>query len=381
MKKKYILLIPGLLLGAGAAAYFGLGLHTAPRIAPGSVPDPGANRAPPRHITQAAVLTITEWYEAVGTVRPRTETRIEAQVTAQIKEVHARPGSKVTKGQMLVTLDNRGFLSRLDQAKEGLKTAIAGKKQADQAVLSARASFNQAESDFKRIQTYFRSQAATSQDLERAESAYLQAKAEVQRSLEALAGAEARIRQAQEVVREAEIALGYTQIRAPEEGEVLNRLVEPGDMALPGKPLMLLQTRGTLRIEAHVREGLIQKIRPGVELEASIDTLGLRVPVTVQEIVPYADPQTRTFLVKAALPPAEGLYPGMFGKLLIPADQHPVVAAPQRAVRKVGQLELVTVKAEGGWETRYVKTGRSIDSDLVEILSGLDGNETIVLEG
>ena len=103
--------------------------------------------------------------------------------------------------------------------------------------------------------------------------------------------------------------------------------------------------------------------------------------MTVEEIVPYADPQTRTFLVKAALPAMDGLYPGMFGRLRIPVQERQVVAAPKAAIRRVGQLELVTVKENGGWKQRFVKTGNAVDASLVEVLSGLNGNEIVAIEG
>ncbi len=325
-----------------------------------------------------SVENITEWYEAVGTVRPRTETRIEARVTAQVTDVKVGPGNKVQKDDILLTIDNRQFLSRLDQARQALKSAIAAKEQAKQAVIGAQAAFAQAEAAFHRTKTYFQSQAATSSDLENAESAYLQAKAGVTKAREGLSGAEAGIRQAEEVVKEAEIALGYTIIRAPEAGEVLKRLVEPGDMALPGKPLIMLQTSGFLRLEAYVREGLIKLIAPGRKLSASIDTLDITTDAVVEEIVPYADPQTRTFLVKAAIPQITGLYPGMYGKLLIPIKEQPAVLIPRKAVRQVGQLELVKVREGNSWKTRFVKTGKTI-GDKVEILSGLTGDEIIGL--
>jgi multidrug efflux pump subunit AcrA (membrane-fusion protein) len=105
-------------------------------------------------------------------------------------------------------------------------------------------------------------------------------------------------------------------------------------------------------------------------------TLNQRVDATVEEIIPYADPQTRTFLVKAALPTLQGLYPGMFGKLLIPVEEHKVVLVPRVAVRRVGQLELIYVKEDEAWHTRYIKTGQAHDTH-VEVLSGLAGGETI----
>ena len=163
---------------------------------------------------------------------------------------------------------------------------------------------------------------------------------------------------------------------APETGEVLKRLVEPGDLALPGKPLLVLQTAGAYRLEAHVREGLISRVRLGMKLPATITTLQKEVQTEVEEIIPYADPQTRTFLVKAALPPIGGLYPGMFGKLRIPVLTEKVVIIPENALKKVGQLELVTVKEGDRWDRRYVKTGRRIGQHI-EVLSGLNGDETI----
>jgi len=348
------------------------------KIQPGKTePRAGLEEAPAK-TARAQVELVRRWFEASGTVRPRTESRIESQVTAQVVAVAVRPGSRVTKGQVLVSLDNRQLQSRLDQARQGLKSAQAARKQARQAVISAQAAYDQAQANFKRTRTYFESKAATQQELEKAQSLYSQAKAGLARAQEAYAGTQAGIKQAEEVVREAEIAMGYTRIVAPETGEVLKRLVEPGDLALPGKPLLVLQTAGAYRLEAHVREGLISRVRLGMQLPATIATLGKEVQTDVEEIIPYADPQTRTFLVKAALPPINDLYPGMFGKLRIPVQTENVVVIPASALRKVGQLELVTVKEGEHWTRRYIKTGRRLGNQI-EVLSGLKGDETVGL--
>jgi len=329
--------------------------------------------------TQTAMATVAEadqWYEAVGTVRPKTETRIEARVTGQVLDVHVSPGDQVPKGTLLVSLDSRQMTSRMEQAKQALKTAEAGREQARHTLEAARAGFKEAQANFNRVKSYFQSQAATAQDLEQAESIFRQAEAGVNRAEEGLAAASAGILQARAVVNESAILIEYARILAPEDGVVLKRFVEPGDLALPGKPLVALRTSGALRLEAYVREGLITRVMPGTSLEVDIDTLDLQVAASVEEIVPYADPNSRTFLVKAAMPPVEGLYPGMFGKLRIPVGRQRIVTVPESAVRRVGQLELVQVKVGDGWQTRHVKTGARI-GDAVEILSGLDGTETI----
>jgi len=377
VKKPMILISAGAVL---AAVVLGIWISGPDTIQPGVVSTSGHTIPTPEYTTTVQREVITEVYEAVGTVRPRTETRIEAQVTAQVVDVKVRPGNKVEKGQLLIRLDNRKLTSRLDQARQGLNSANAGKKQAQQAVAAAQAAFDQASSAYRRTEKYYQANAATKQDMEQAEAAYRQAEAGLARSKESTTAAVARTRQAQEVIREATIALGYTEILAPESGEVLRRMVEPGDLALPGKPLLFLQTEGTHRLEAEVREGLIDQVRMGDRLAVEIRAVGAVVDGTVEEIVPYADPQSRTFLVKVGLPPITGIYPGMFGKLRVPVGRRAAITVPAGAVRQVGQLELIRVKDGERWTERYIKTGRRFDGSI-EVLTGLDGGETIGTDG
>lgn len=346
------------------------------KIEPGTYKADAARNILPGKTAKAERKQVTQMYEAVGTVRPRTEFSIEARVAGQVLAVKVKPGDVVKKGSLIVSIDSRQLKSKMEQAKQALKTAEAGKAQAHQATVGAGAALKQASTEFKRIKTYFDSQAATAQDLEKAESAYLQAKAGFQRAKDGQKAAQAKTLQAEAVVREAAIVLGFTKIVAPEDGVVLKRFVEAGDLALPGKPLVALRTSGAFRLEAYVREGLITKGSPGSKLKVSIETLGKTVDALVEEIVPYADPSSRTFLVKASIPHIDGLYPGMFGKLLIPVKTRDVVVVPHDAVRQVGQLELLFVKQNEKWLSVYVKTGARIGQD-VEILSGLNGGETI----
>jgi len=179
-------------------------------------------------------------------------------------------------------------------------------------------------------------------------------------------------------VKQAAVDLGFSNITAPSTGEVIKRMVEPGDMAVPGKPLLVIRTQSGFRIEAHVREGLINTIRPNQTLQAEIPTLNAVCNAEVEEIIPYADPETRTFLVKASLPVIDGLYPGMYGKLLVPESSKKVILIPADAVVRTGQLELVMVKNNSSWRLRYVKTGKSRGT-MIEILSGISDKEIVGL--
>lgn len=325
---------------------------------------------------EAERTTVTEIYDAVGTVQPSTQARIEAQVSGQVNAVRVNAGDDVAAGQVLVVLDDRQMQARLSQARQSLKTAVSQREQARQAVHAAQAAFDEAQSAYNRVKNFFEARAATEQDLEQARSGYLQAKAALKRAEDGVSGTLAGIRMAEEMVAEAKIALGYTEIKAPSDGRLLKRLVDPGDLAMPGKPLLLLRTEGGLRLEAHVRESLIKSVQPGTQLRVELVTLGQTVDAKVEEVIPYADPRSRTFLVKAALPDIIGLYPGMYGKLKIPLKEIDLVLIPESAIAEIGQLELVMVKTPDGWKRQYIKTGKMYD-DKVEVLSGLSGGETL----
>jgi hypothetical protein len=135
----------------------------------------------------------------------------------------------------------------------------------------------------------------------------------------------------------------------------------------------------TLRLEASVRESVASKLVKGQPLLAEIDALKKRYPVVVDEIVPSADPGSRSFLVKVSLSDGAGLYPGMFGRLMIPIGQIEKLFIPSEAVTRVGQLDFVIVKTEQGAARRYVRLGRHSPDEGVEVISGLAAGDQIFI--
>ena len=346
-------------------------------IPPGKTGDTGVKGVAVRQTTGVESHVIARTQSAVGTIRPLTETRIESQVSGQVLNVDVTASERVTAGQLLVKLDSRQLTARLEQAKEGLSIAKNGVLQAQKAGEASQAGLDQARSAYLRTKTLFEKNVVPSQQLEIDRAAYLQAKARLERSKEEIQAARTGIRKAREVVTEAKIALEYAQIKSPAPGVVVERLVDPGDIAVPGKPLLIIQTSGSLRLEARVREGLIHKVIQGQTYDVEIQTPGKAISATIEEIAPYADPDTRTFLVKAALPETPGIFPGMFGRLIIPIDREKTLLIPREAVIRVGQLEMVNVKSkDGAFQPVYIKTGQIFD-EKIEVLAGLNGSETI----
>jgi RND family efflux transporter MFP subunit len=239
--------------------------------------------------------------------------------------------------------------------------------QAHQTVVAARARLQDAESDYERVQRILKADPGAI------------AKAEVDQAEVAVRTARAELKRARRQEDEARTALSYSTLRAPISGRVVDRYADAGDTARQGEPVLRMYDPLSLRLEANVRESIASTLRKDAALTVRVDALEKEFPATVDEIVPSADPGSRSFLVKAALPSERDLYPGMFGRLLIPVGTVERVYVPERAVTEVGQLTFLMVRTDRGPERRYVRLGFRSKEDLVEVISGLAPGEAVLL--
>ena len=332
--------------------------------------------------TGQTVLTIratpvAETYEAMGTIRPLTESDVHSQITAKVIEVLISAGDSVKQGELLIRLDNREVLNKLEQAKEGLAIAERGVKQVLKTDEELTAEYNQTESDYNRSAKLFKEGIHSRKEFDQAKTAYLKIKAQLGLSQQRVFSAKASLRQAEQIVHEAEIYAGYASILATDSGTIIRREVEPGDLATPSKTLLTIQTGSTLRLEAGVRESLISKVQIGMSLPVKIGSDNITLTGIVEEIEPYANAKTRSFLVKVGIPVTPGVFPGMFGRLLIPLDIQPAILIPAEAVTRIGQLESVNLLDGDTPKKIFVTTG-SLQNGKIEILSGLQDGDKIV---
>ncbi len=130
-----------------------------------------------------------------------------------------------------------------------------------------------------------------------------------------VAAAEQAVASARAEVARARAMLDETKIRAPFDGVIIRKDIETGDVTAPGEPLLVLEDHAVLRFRTNVKEQDIPRIEMGQAIIVIIDALGdLELDATITKIVPSGDLSTHEFLVEAALPPQDKLYPGMFGK-------------------------------------------------------------------
>ena len=290
---------------------------------------------------------------AAGTLRAKVETVISPLITARISSIAVWAGDEVEAGQVLVTLDSRELKARVDQVH--------------QAVVAAGARLKQTERDLARVKRIIRADPGAV------------SKAERDRVQTALTTVQAELMRLKRQEDEVGIALSYSKLAAPISGRIVERLGDPGDTAIQGEPLLRMYDPATLRLEANVRESVASKLAKDQHLTAEIDALKKKYSVVVDEIVPSADPGSRSFLVKVSLTEGTGLYPGMFGRLMIPIGKIERIYIPRKAVTHVGQLDFVIVDTKQGAVRRYVRLGESGPDDRIEVISGLTTGEIVLI--
>lgn len=288
---------------------------------------------------------------AVGTVRATSEATISSRLAARVVAVPLRAGQQVGKGDLLVQLDDSDLKARLQQVEAQVRAALATREQATR--------------EEARLRGLPERGAATQFEYDQAQARLQAAIAEVQR--------------AEQAVVEVRSLLEYATLRAPMSGIVVDKKVEIGDTVTPGQVLLTMYDPSKMQLEASVRESLAARLRVGQTIAVKLDALEHACDGTISEIVPRAEAASRSFLVKVTGPCPEGVYSGMFGRLLIPLDEEQVLLVPASAVRRVGQLQLVDVLRDGQLVRRSVRVGRSIEG-MLEIVSGLSEGERVALE-
>lgn len=292
--------------------------------------------------------------EAVGTLKASSRTVVSSKLLATIAEIRVTAGDQVEQGQELIRLDSKEYEARLDQAKRALEATTANREQAEKA--------------FQRATTLQKQNAVSRSEYDLA-----------QRDLQVATANESQAKQA---IQEAEAMLSYTTIKAAKNGRIVDRSAEPGDIARPGEPILVLYDATSLRLEAPVMEHLAVKLKVGDRLSVYVDALQREFEASIDEIVPQADAPSRSFLVKASLPKSEELYEGMFGRLRISAGERRHLCLATDAVIEVGQLEFVdVVLPDGNIERRLIKIGQLGMPGRQEVLSGVEAGERVVLHG
>jgi RND family efflux transporter MFP subunit len=325
---------------------------------------------PPETVRNISVLavrpaSVPDLLEAVGTVKAAQTSDLASQMMGNVIEVRVREGDRVQRGQVLALLDE-------SQPRAALERATAADLAAQQQLVAADSDLALTDATLKRYQNLYERKSVSPQEFD-------EVKARQQSALARREMAKAGQQQAKAVLAQARTSLEYTRIRAPFDGVVTERKADPGALASPGMAIFTVEDVRRYRLEATVSETDLRYVKNGQQVPITIDAMGdVEFKGKVVQIVPAANPASRSFLVKIELPPDPQLRSGLFGRGQFARGDRQALLIPRTAVVERGQLQGVFVLDQNQMATlRYITMGKR-SGGSIEVLAGVGGGERVV---
>jgi len=319
--------------------------------------DQAENRQPVKTVSDVRLVrvaqkSVTVFSEVAATVKAEDVAQLASRTTGLVRTVVVRAGDPVRAGQVLITIEAQDAAARAQAAAN--------------AVLSAQERLKLTDITWRRFQGLYARAAISRQEYDVAAANRQQAAAELAR--------------ARAQAEEARLVRDFDRIRAPFDGRVTRRLVDPGSLAAPTQVLLEVEAAGQRHVEAAINETFSARLRLGQSIDLVLGER--RLSGRILEINPAIDPATRTFSIKISLNQAP-LVPasGQFARVYLPQSRKLALVVPEQSLVRRGQLwGVYVVDHSGSLRYRLVRPGLAVDGGR-EILSGLRPGERIAASG
>jgi len=351
-----------------------------------------AGRSAPIGISTAPVqhISIQRTVDLAGTLISPDQAKVSAEAAGVVQSVSVKLGDNVTRGQELVRLAPRELELSLERAQSALRQTEAQLGMSDEGsqplpddriatIRTAAASLDDARTQNQRAEQLSARGLLAGAEVEATRTKLKVAEAEYESAIETVRSLKASLQDRRAAYELAQKKLNDAVIRAPIDGAVSERLVQPGEFIKEDTPVITLVQMDPLKVSTAAQEKYAGVIKPGMPIEFNVESYpGDTFHGRIVSVSPAVDQATRTFAVEAELPNADRrLKPGFFtkGVILTHVDTS-VIAAPEDAVSTLAGVSTVFVVEDGKVRPQNVTIGIH-QGNLIEIGDGLHGNETL----
>lgn len=362
-------------------------------------------------VQMATVSThdLSEHFTADAVLWPQQEAAITPKVVAPVAKWHVQRGSRVKKGELLATLENKDLAASVEENRGALEQAQAGyatstKASIPEETTKAETDLAQAKQNLdantKLVESrrkLFSEGALARKDLDTAEVAYVQAKAQydvadqhlkslqsVSREQEMVA-AKGQLTSAQGKYAGSAAQLSYTEVRSPIDGVVTDRPPYVGETPAQGTALVTVMQIDTIIAKAHIPQTAAQQLHIGAPATISVTGADKPVEGKVTLISPALDPNSTTVEIWVSAPNKSGvLRPGSPAKLDIETRMAKnAIAVPSAAIVQVeDKVQVMVVDNSSIAHATDVQTGvADSEQQLTQITSGLKAGQRVVTTG
>ncbi|MDO8350203.1 MAG: efflux RND transporter periplasmic adaptor subunit [Gallionella sp.] len=295
-------------------------------------------------------LTAMPVFDATpGSVISEQQVQVASRLMGYIRDIQVHEGDAVKAGQLLFTIDPSDIQGQVVQAR-------AGHAQAE-------AALGDAKSDFERFSNLYKEESVPKLQYDKMKLQYSIAQSQARAARAGLDMAESQLR--------------YAEVRAPIAGVVTQKMASAGDLAAPGRPVLVLENPGRLVVQTSVSNETYLLLKLGDS--ALVEISGQALEGKIVRLVPAADALSHTHLVKLDLPDAKGLTSGAFARVRFNVGAGQGISVPKSAIlQRAGITGVFVVDGQGAARYRMVRTGEDRDGS-VEISAGLNPGEKVVV--
>lgn len=335
------------LLGLAASLINGCGSHDAPEGQAAA----GRSVAAEVQTVQPAPLSLR--VETPGLVVSEDQVQVASRLMGYIREIKVEEGQSVKAGQLLFVVDPTDIQGQVSQARAGLA-------QAEAALADARL-------DYERFGALYKDEAIPKMQWDKIQLQYRVAQQQVAAARAGLGLASGQLR--------------YASVVSPINGVVTQKMAHAGDLAAPGRPVLVIEGLKKLQVRTQVSSDVYARIKTGEKVTITPDGDANLAPIegVIAQVVPAADPASHSHLVKIDLPKDNRLASGNFVRVGFAVGEREGIRVPAAALaERAGITGVFVVDAQGIARYRMVRTGATGDG-MVEIQSGLNPGDKVVV--
>jgi len=239
-----------------------------------------------------------------GSVVSDNQKMLTSRYMGYVRKMAVSEGDIVKKGQLLYVIDSK----EIEAAERQVDLAIS---QARIALQMNRNQYNNVLTNLARHKRLYKQNMVSKYELENLQLAEKNLKDMVKISNEQVNQALAK---KEEVLNQ----YNYLKIKAPNEGVIVAKKLNEGEMAIPGMPALILTDLSKLKIIAEISETQLKYINLDKEVKIEIPSIGLKTTGIISSIIPSSNPMTHKFKIKIKFDAKKrSVYPGMYAKILI----------------------------------------------------------------
>lgn len=320
-------------------------------------------------------------YSFSGEVKAKDEIELSFKVSGTLRALNVKLGQKVSKGQLLASIDPTDYSIQSNQAVSQKEGSIANKQSAEANAKAAQAQLINAREIYQRVAKLYENNSVALSEYQQAKAALDAAQAQYDAAISQVKAAETQISSANQQVQAANNQVGYTRLYAPINGVITNVKIDENEVVSAGIVIATLSSTNQMLVEVGVSESIINKLYVGQKAQVSLPSVSTALFEAVIDELAYASGHSTTYPVRLRLiNTSDDIRPGMVTEVQFVIENKQTDKAANNFV--ISPIKAIASGTEENYVYRLVPENNDglYKAEKVKVKLGIISNQGYVIE-